>query len=175
MFGCTAHYSLLIFPPGSNLMSMIFSLNSLIAITLHQPHCFQYKLHIGQVMERYSRGRLWHRSDSSLWSSDGNPACWGQCPRSLDILTGHCTFFWAGELYKSNGYRVVYRDNKNKLLWFLDVLVKMNNYLNDQHYLDLKLLRCLGISHYFFFFFSFCLLLRTLWSGSGTCQSNQSP
>ena len=127
MFCCTAHYSLLIFPPGSNLMSMIFSLNSLIAITLHQPHCFQYKLHIGQVMERYSRGRLWHRSDSSLWSSDGNPACWGQCPRSLDILTGHCTFFWAGELYKSNGYRVVYRDNKNKLLCFLDVLVKINN------------------------------------------------
>lgn len=91
-------------PPRSNLMSiMFFSLCSLVAMILHLPPSAQYELLICQVVERHSGGRLRHRPDPSVWGSDGNSACWSQRPRSLDLLTGHCSFFWTGELYKANG------------------------------------------------------------------------
>lgn len=90
-------------PPRSDWMSIFLSPHffiSLIAMILRPPYSSQYELLICQAVERYSGGRLWNRPDPSLWGSDRNSACWGQRPRSLDLLTGHCSFLWTGELYK---------------------------------------------------------------------------
>ena len=88
------------FPSFSNLI--MFSLYFLLAMILHHLYCSQYELLICQDVERNSGGRLRHRPDPSLWGSDRNSACWGQRPCTLDILAGHCAFFWAGELYQPN-------------------------------------------------------------------------
>lgn len=76
----------------------------------------QHELLIGQTVERHRGGRLRNRSDSHLRGSDGNSARGGQRPRSLDILAGHCSFFWTGEFRGGIVSDVIFKSGKGLIL-----------------------------------------------------------